>query len=899
MKPERLEAPPPPPPSPPPTEELRLALRRLWVQGRRAEVLALLAEAHPTLSAERLDAWLRLEPRAVEGAQGGGARPPQALSSQPERSEPGPHDPYESVPPERPGAAWWLEASAPPEGELSVDLSSPLTAYRLGLQHSSPPSRHRVGAELARGGVGRVVRSWDRQLLRPQVIKALNQGTSAPEKVRLNFIREAQITAQLEHPNIVPVHDLGVMPNGEVYFTMKRVRGRTLKEVVRGLRHGDAVVGRDFPRVRLLELFKGVCQAVAFAHSRGVLHRDLKPSNVMVGDFGEVLVVDWGVAYVFRGPQVTQPIQAPVGGGVGRSSIVGTPAYMSPEQARGDTARIDVRSDVYSLGAILYELLTYRPPFRGRDSDKILQQVISEPVVPPREVRADLQVPVALNNITMRCLAKSPAARYQSASELLEEVSDYLTRLEDLDKRLRLAQRGFEEGVERVQAFMERRREARGLESRLIEAEWGTLVYAPIEERERVWGLRAQARAAVRAAEVAFEEAERALLGSLSFYREHKESKAALAHLYSVALTDAEARRDERETARFRAALSLYQSGDYEGLLSDQGRLFVRASGVSAPAEVVGARLAPRRGCWVPEGEEAWGQAPLNYSAPTGRLLVSVRAPHRVEARFPLRLRAQALVDLEAPLYSEEEIGEGFCYVPPGPVTLGGDPEAATARAERDVSIKPFAMSARLVTCEEYLEFLQSLWRLDPTDAKRRSPRHLALRVRLWQYSDEVGFSLPEQSRLMPWRPDWPVFGVSLEDARAFCAWESARSGRRVRLPTEDEWEKAARGLDGRPFPWGDEFDPSLCHCALSAGGGAPREVAGVEGDLSPYGLRDMGGLVRELCDSPWGRGSPARVLKGGSFLSGAPAECRASYRLPVDPGVACYDAGFRVLRPL
>ncbi|MBM4292292.1 MAG: hypothetical protein FJ138_13355 [Deltaproteobacteria bacterium] len=891
-----------PPPSPPPPADLRLALRRLWVQGRRAEVLALLSSVEPALSAERLDEWLRLEPteaRAPRPApKPADPKPADPKPADPKPADPKPADPYESVPPER-NPPWWAEASAPQEGELSVDLSSPLTAYRLGLQHSSPPSRHRVGAELARGGVGRVARSWDRQLLRPQVIKALNLGAAAPEKVRLNFIREAQITAQLEHPNIVPVHDLGLMPNGEVYFTMKRVRGHTLKEVVRGLRHGDALTLKDFPRVRLMELFKGVCQAVAFAHSRGVLHRDLKPSNVMVGDFGEVLVVDWGVAYVFRGPGVRQPIQAPLGGGVGRSSVVGTPAYMSPEQARGDTARIDVRSDVYSLGAILYELLTHRPPFRGRDSDRILQQVISEPVVPPREMRADLQVPSALNDITLRCLAKDPKDRYQRAEELLEVVSDYLTRLEDLDRRLRLAQRGAEEGEERARAFAERRRAAREAEARLLEAEWGTPADAPLEARARVRALRDDARAAARAAEEALGEAERALLGALSFYREHRESRAALAHLYSVALSDAEGRRDEREAARLRAALQLHQAGGYEGQLSAEGRLFVRAAGAGAAAEVRGARLVARGGRLEEEGEELWGRVPLNRSAPTGRLLVRMSAPGCVEARFPLRLGAQALVDIEAPLYSHEQVGAGFCYVPPGPVTLGGDPECATARGEREVSLRPFALSARLVTCEEYLEFLQSLWRLDPTDAKRRSPRHLALRVRLWQYSDEAGFSLPEPNRLTPWRPDWPVFGVSLEDARAFCAWETARGGVRVRLPTEDEWEKAARGLDRRAFPWGDDFDPSLCHCALSAGGGAPREVGGVEGDSSPYGVRDMGGLVRELCDSSWGRGSPLRVLKGGSFLSSASAECRASYRLPIDPAVAHYDAGFRVLRPL
>jgi len=909
--------------------ELQRALKRLWVHGRRAELLSILNSAQLKLSSEELDKWILLDEQEWntrqqrQAQQSPSASPPPspATPSQPKGLSPqgrldeliktpandlAPSDQMEGSQLSQPShdegfvesverGAWWREQSSE---SLSIDQSLTL-AERLGLPHCSPTGRHRVGAELARGGVGRVLRSWDRQLLRPQVIKALNQGEDAPDKVKLNFIREAQITAQLEHPNIIPVHDLGLLPNGEVYFTMKRIRGKTLKEVIRAIRKQDKSVKRAFPRVRLIEIFKSICQAVAFAHSRGVLHRDLKPSNVMVGGFGEVLVLDWGVAMVFRGKGVTHPIQVPIGAGLNRSAVVGTPAYMPPEQAKGQVERCDERSDVYALGAILYELLAHRPPFRGRDPQKIIAQVIKEPPVAPSDYRPELRIPKTLETITMKCLNKSPKARYQSVQELLDEVSLYLTRLEELDRRYRLADDCALRAEQLAQDFQGLRKKRNRAESTLIELEWLTPQEAPAQAREALWEARALHQAYERQAQATFDEAERAYLSALSFYEEHRGARAGLTFLYSVLLEEAMTRRNQRDIERFRGALSAHQRGEYDGLLSEQASLQIRLTQMVKGARVSVSPLSELRG-QLTEGEWVeWGSAPLDRQHSVGRHLIEVSAPGHHPALFPVSLQAQSLLSLEVKLLREDQISEELCLIPRGEVTLGADPECPSARGERVVMVPDLLMRRELVTCDEYLEFLQDLWRANPSFAKRRAPRDLSLRVRMWDYDEASGFSLPPPNPLMTWRGDWPVFGISYEDAHAFCAWKSAELGVHVRLPTEDEWEKAARGLDHRLYPWGDRFDVTLCHIAESPNGQSLLPVGFVEGDRSPYGVKDMAGLLQELTSTPFVRGSGLKTLKGGSYMSVGPSAPRASYRSSIAPGVALRVVGFRYVRPL
>ena len=283
-----------------------------------------------------------------------------------------------------------------------------------------------VQGELGRGGMGRVLAVRDPELLRDVAIKTL-LAKGDVDAVRLaRFVAEAQITAQLDHPNIVPVHEMGVTEDGELFFVMKRVRGRTLRQIVDGLAAGDPELMQLYGRFFLLMRFGLVCGAVAYAHQRGVLHRDLKPDNIMMGDLGEVLVMDWGVARLMGDAEEQIDVE-PVGDLQVAHTLdgtsIGTPGYMSPEQCYGNLKMLDARSDVWSLGAILYEIVTQRRAYDEPHAYAMLLKTVQGPPVDPRE-RGDVDDELA--GIVMRALATDPDERFGNVMELVGALSMYM-----------------------------------------------------------------------------------------------------------------------------------------------------------------------------------------------------------------------------------------------------------------------------------------------------------------------------------------------------------------------------------------------------------------------------------------------------------------------------------------
>ena len=302
------------------------------------------------------------------------------------------------------------------------------TEIGVSIQHD----RYKLDRLHATGGTGRVWLARDRDLGREVALKELRTSAAQSAKVYGRFLREAQITGQLEHPGIVPVYELTRHADGkQPFYTMRFVRGRTLTEAIRAY-HREKALGqaRQLEQLTLLNAFVGVCNTIAYAHSRGVIHRDLKGQNVVLGDFGEVMVLDWGLAKLLDRPGedcVTQPLA--VAGtleaeATQEGQVMGTPAYMAPEQAGGQLELVDRRTDVYGLGAILYELLTGRPPFIGVDTQDVLSQVRDKEPSLPSQICED--VPPALEAICLTALAKNPQERFHSATELALEVQRWL-----------------------------------------------------------------------------------------------------------------------------------------------------------------------------------------------------------------------------------------------------------------------------------------------------------------------------------------------------------------------------------------------------------------------------------------------------------------------------------------
>ena len=292
--------------------------------------------------------------------------------------------------------------------------------------------RYVVIREIARGGMGKVLEVEDTELRRSVALKVLRKELLGRRDVVERFLEEAQITGQLEHPNIVPVHEMGVDGAGNLYFTMKYVEGLSLSEVLLKLREGNRDAQRDYPLLRLLDIFIKICEGMAFAHNRGVIHRDLKPANIMVGKFGEVQVMDWGVGKIV-GKELARPTDKIVmtdrlEGGSAHTmigAVIGTPSYMAPEQARGDVEKMGVSTDIFSLGVILYEMLSMRSPWTGKNSDEVLEQVREMMPLKPSERNTLAEVPAELERLCMKCLQKEPHDRVGTAKELADNVRSF------------------------------------------------------------------------------------------------------------------------------------------------------------------------------------------------------------------------------------------------------------------------------------------------------------------------------------------------------------------------------------------------------------------------------------------------------------------------------------------
>ncbi len=368
-----------------------------------------------------------------------------------------------------PSADQGAHAGDQPDDHLRDSASDPAsdpagTAIRLttSLPRSDGSARYTVQSILGRGGMGEVRLCRDDRIGREIAVKVmLPRATPIPvaarDELRARFIREARVQGQLEHPAIVPVHEVEVLDDGTAYFTMKRVRGKTLSSVIAALAHGDAAAAARFTRRTLLQAFATVCLAVDFAHARGVVHRDLKPGNIMLGDFGEVYVLDWGVAKLLHAapgdddeelsspgmqrPPSSEPVERVTGDVDGTlasraGTILGTPGYMAPEQLDPSRGAITPATDIYALGAILFEILTWKPVLARQTNELELVVQTLRGVDARASVRApERAIPAALEALCAKALAMHPQDRCASARALWSELDRFLEGEQDIERR--------------------------------------------------------------------------------------------------------------------------------------------------------------------------------------------------------------------------------------------------------------------------------------------------------------------------------------------------------------------------------------------------------------------------------------------------------------------------------
>jgi len=735
------------------------------------------------------------------------------------------------------------------------------------------------GAELARfedqgvigeGGMGLVHRVLDRSLNRSMAMKILKAPLAIDPRIAARFLEEAQITAQLEHPGIVPVHELGQLHDGRYYFTMKEVQGHTLRDVLRDRR-------RAWTFRRLVDAFWRVCDAVAHAHGRGVVHRDLKPANVLIDDGGSVLVVDWGIAKVIGRFAPITVVSAHTTAGPRFEGVTGTPAYMSPEQARGDVDAVDLRSDVYSLGMILYEILWERRAYTGSDARDVLDKVLAGPPEQPGGG------PEPLVEIYQRASARAPSARYPSARALADALLAWLDGVRQRERAWEMVDRG-RALTPRVAALRSQAAERRASSDAALA---GVPAWAGEAAKAGGWRLAAEAAALEREAALVEVEQEQLLQGALA----HAELPAAhldLARLHQARHAAAEAVHDrfaDQHAARLAAhvkalPVAMPERAALAAWLEGLGALTVTSlpPGVSVTAR----RYEERNRRLVPAAPLDLGETPLRErSLPRGSYQLALSAPGLEPVRVPVVIERGQTATLEGvrlPLVGALDAGD--CYVPAGPFRAGGDPSAIGSLPAATIEVGGFVMRRFPVTNTGYIRFLDDLaGRGREDEALAHAPRERGGtagepgRV-IYGYASGR-FSLKPDADGDLWEADWPVLMVSWAGASAYAAWEAERSGLPWRLPTSAEWEKAARGVDGRFHPWGDELDPSWC-CMRDSHPGAqlPAVVDSFPVDESPYGVRGLGGNARDWCADRAGDG---RYINRGGFWLGNAREARSA----------------------
>jgi serine/threonine-protein kinase len=750
--------------------------------------------------------------------------------------------------------------------------------------------RYQMLARLGEGGMGEVYLAFDKDLRRHLALKTVRPEADKAQIWR--FLKEAQVLGQLGHPNIVAVYEMGLTEGRKPYYTMPVVRGETIHTILEAIERDDPAYVRVFSLTRLVQIFQQVALAVEYAHVKGVVHRDIKPSNVMVGEHGEVMLLDWGVAKLLGETEVSTEAKADI---TQSGFAVGTPTYMAPEQVTGEA--VDARSDVYALGVLLYEILTLTPPFTGKLMEVMAAHLEKAPA-PPRARAPEREIPLELERVCLKALQKDPGNRQQTARELHEEVQAWLEAVSDRARRKALAGELAVKGRIALRQYYARKESVSRAAARVDELRGRFRDWQSVEEKAPLFEsedelVRLRSGLAEGASEVVT-----ALSAALAQDAEHPEARRSLAEFFWDRFRDAERRHDFESRDYFGKLVSSFHDGRYERELRGEGTFSLES--FPADAEVALYRFEESRLVLEPRSSRELGATPVApMPVPMGSYLAVVTKKGCRPARYPVFISRNREWRGTLRLFAEPSIGDGFVHVPAGPFVAGGDEEVrGWSLPGADMELDDFFIARFPVTVREYLDFLEDLAPKDREEAFRRSPRRSPDGGFYFRQDADGRLLLPEDASGR-WRPDFPVASISWHDAVAYCAWRSQRDRRRYRLPTELEWEKAARGTDGRWYPWGNRFDPSLCNVSGAlATGHSLQPIDSFPTDESVYGVRGMAGNARDWTStalgSETGEGRELRIVRGGAFNLPA-VTTRSANRFWLSPGFVVNYVGFRL----
>ena len=754
------------------------------------------------------------------------------------------------------------------------------------------------------GGIGAVFSAHDPVLRREIAIKILRPAYRNQLEYVTSFIREARITAQIDHPNVIPVHKLGVFDDAGAYFTMKRVKGITLAQILRKLRENDEEYRKIYTRQRLLEIFVSICNGMAFAHSKGIIHRDLKPANIMVGDYGEVFIADWGLA-LYRSEDDTSHAAGKISlghlpeearGDDAPPRVSGTPAFMAPEQIMNKVEELDSQIDVYALGTILYSILTWEPsPFEGASTvTELMQDVASHKFLRPRRRAPRRKIPYELEAITLKAMHADKIQRYESVIALLTDVRNYLAkypvsaysplphyRLYKLIRRrplvpVTLLAALLTLGIWNLTLKLQNHIEAKSvivLANELLE-ECEKSRNMAISSRNKLndsfarsgnteihgsdLSLKSRYIRSNNEFTVACNNIWELLSRLLSLNVDHQVVIKQFARLLNNQVQFANAVNNQPMLNQAFERFNSLPENIKEQVLKNSPQLlrllnmYKQNSGelkINVPHHNIKIIAVRENAAANSQQPSASGQenmfikiapAPASNSLKAGRYMLFAHLPDNREIRFPVNIQRDQLevLDFDPP----EVVPENMVFIPEGNFIFGErafDDQFAMTR------LPAFLIGKYEVSIGEYMNFWNSL--TDPAKKEQfrariedntRNGRKL---LDLWDDNGKIR---------EPYKENMPVIGVTPEAAEAYMQYMSKKSGMRYRLPTALEWEKAARGVDGREYVWGNNYNANYACVSSDAAGGRekqPVSCGSYPQDCSVYGVFDMTGNAREL----------------------------------------------------
>ena len=770
--------------------------------------------------------------------------------------------------------------------------------------------------KLGEGGMGVVYRVRDKRLQRNLALKCIRPDIVEIDQSIVRFIEEAQFTSQLQHPGIIPVHGFGQLENGLYYFTMKEVQGRTLSHMINELYAPENKLLTHQSLHRMIEIFKQACSAVSYAHSNGVIHCDLKPSNIMIGSFGEVYVLDWGVAQkVFHKGIRNKHIQHPHSHLHSTfTPMMGTPQYMAPEHATGEVHRLCLQSDVYSLGLILFQIITGKVTYGGDPVDALrrLKEDEREPLEGP------FPIPDLLAEIYIKATARAPSDRYLNAGEMVFELTEWLDGAQKEAKAQALVERA----ALLLPAATELRKQGDSLlQKSQIELE-NISRAAPESEKWNGWKIDSQANSLLLEAQKKEVEYTNLLHSALSHFPDHIEAHSLLAQYYENEHRISEIAKDHSSIQRMEAFLLFHTDALPEktpnrvrhlNYLRGAGALTITTDIDDVEVEVYRYEEKNRKRKAVLF--KHLGTTPIyEHPIPFGDYLVLLKKPGYRTAHYPVHITRLGHWDTVPPgedlpsaikMFREEELGHNDIYVPEGRFLSISDLDAKTPRWLPGFVIKRYP-----ITNKEYILFLNALLREGrEEEALLHAPRaqqgmNQSKEVLIYGRNEVGDFFLKPDLEGDLWEEDWPVLMVNWHNAMAFAQYYSTAQTP-WRLPYELEWEKSARGTDGRKYPWGDFFDPSRCCNRYSSEQRLlPTSIYDFPADESPYQIRGLAGNCSEWCLDPYNiqpslsfdphQESEEKMCRGGSWIH-QPSSLKLKRRISNVPHARLSSLGFRI----